>query len=132
MWIDTIVEYEHEKRLVAIKNVSLAEEHLHDHFAATPEHDARPVMPGSLIVEGMAQSAGILVGAARRFTEKVILAKVVTVALDADVFPGQSIRYEATLDRIDDAGAATSGLVGRLDHGPSSSGTWQPIVCWDC
>ena len=34
MWIDRVVELQPGKRLVAIKNVSLAEEHLHDHFAA--------------------------------------------------------------------------------------------------
>ncbi|NBQ15134.1 MAG: beta-hydroxyacyl-ACP dehydratase, partial [Proteobacteria bacterium] len=34
MWIDTIVTYEPDRRLVAIKNVSLAEEHLHEHFPA--------------------------------------------------------------------------------------------------
>ena len=58
MWIDTIVTYEPDKRLVAIKNVSLAEEHLHEHFRATATLPAQPVMPASLMIEGMAQTAG--------------------------------------------------------------------------
>ena len=43
MWIDRIVGFEPEARLVAIKNVSLAEEHLHDHFPASGGHEALPV-----------------------------------------------------------------------------------------
>ena len=62
MWIDRIIELEKSKRCVAIKNVSLAEEVLHDHFPATDNRQAIPVMPNPLIIEGMAQTAGILVG----------------------------------------------------------------------
>ncbi|MEI6476011.1 MAG: beta-hydroxyacyl-ACP dehydratase, partial [Planctomycetota bacterium] len=94
MWIDTIVTYEPDKRLVAIKNVSLAEEHLHDHFPATATLPAQPVMPASLMIEGMAQTAGILVGSLRRFKEKVVLAKIQRAEINADVIPGQCIRYD--------------------------------------
>ena len=67
MWIDRVIELRPREKLVAVKNVSLAEEHLHDHFAADPPTSSRglkatPVMPMSLILEGMAQTAGILVG----------------------------------------------------------------------
>ncbi|NTU73805.1 glycosyltransferase, partial [Candidatus Roizmanbacteria bacterium] len=43
------------KRAVAVKNVTLAEEHLHDHFPGYP------VMPESLMIEAMAQTAATLV-----------------------------------------------------------------------
>jgi len=111
MWIDRIVELRKAERAVAVKCVSLAEEHLHDHFAKTDRHAAIPVMPASLIIEGMAQTAGILVGHARDFKEKVILAKVGKAIFDADVFPGPTLIYTATLDRIDDSGASTTGTV---------------------
>ena len=124
IWIDQIIEYEPDKRLVAIKNVSLAEEHLHDHFAAGPGLDPRPVMPASLLIEGMAQTAGILVGSVNGFREKVILAKIATARFDADVLPGHTVRYEATLERIDASGAATSGIVLRDSH---TDGQSQPI-----
>jgi 3-hydroxyacyl-[acyl-carrier-protein] dehydratase len=117
MWIDRIVEFEPEHRMVAIKNVSLAEEHLHDHFPATGDEDALPVMPASLIIEGMAQTAGVLVGSVNRFQEKVILAKITRATLDADVFPGQTIRYDATIERIDSGGASTTGSVERRSNG---------------
>ena len=86
--------------MVAVKNVSLAEEHLHDHFPADAAGDALPIMPASLMIEGMAQTAGILVGSVNRFREKVILAKVVRAAFDRDVFPGQSIQYDASIDSM--------------------------------
>jgi len=35
-WIDKFVEFESGKRAVAIKNLSMAEEHLHDHFPGFP------------------------------------------------------------------------------------------------
>jgi 3-hydroxyacyl-[acyl-carrier-protein] dehydratase len=126
MWIDQIVEFEEGRRMVAVKNVSMAEEHLHDHFPADAltGEAAQPIMPASLIIEGMAQTAGILVGSVRHFQEKVILAKIVSAVLEADVTPGQSIRYEATLERVDDAGASSSGIVSRFDH---RVGRWQEI-----
>ena len=124
MWIDTIVAYEPDRRLVAIKNVSLAEDHLHQHFAEGPDGPAQPVMPGSLMMEGMAQTAGILVGSVRRFAEKVILAKIQKAQIDADVTPGQCIRYDATIERIDGMGASTVGTIERLDH---RSGEWERI-----
>jgi 3-hydroxyacyl-[acyl-carrier-protein] dehydratase len=128
MWIDRIVHFEPEKRLVAVKNVSLAEEHLHDHFPAAEGRDAVPIMPASLMIEGMAQAAGILVGTVNRFREKVILAKINLAEFEADVIPGQTIRYEAELERIDSAGAATNGIVRRLDHcGDETDLVWQTI-----
>ena len=79
MWIDRVTELQPRHKLVAVKNVSLAEEHLHDHFPAEPARGllASPVMPASLIVEGCAQTGGILVGHAEEFKHKVILAKVI-------------------------------------------------------
>ena len=124
MWIDAITEYQPDQRLVAVKNVSLSEEHLHDHFAATDSEPALPLMPNSLIVEGMAQTAGVLVGSVNAFREKVVLAKIVRVSIEKDVSPGQSIRYDATIERMDEAGASTTGSVERLDH---RSGSWETI-----
>ena len=127
MWIDQIVQFEPQKRLSAIKNVSLAEEHLHDHFPASKGEAAAPVMPASLMIEGMAQTAGILVGSAHHFREKVILAKIVSAVFDADVLPGDTLRYDATLQRMESAGASTSGTVHRLRHHGDKAGQWTEI-----
>ena len=53
--IDRVQECEPGKRIVALKNVSANEPHFQGHF---PD---RPIMPGVLILEAMAQAAGVLV-----------------------------------------------------------------------
>ncbi len=120
MWIDRVLELETGRRLVAIKNVSLAEEHLHDHFEADGPRGlaALPVMPASLMIEGMAQSAGVLVGHAGGFKEKVVLAKVSRAEIDADATPGMTIRYTAEIERMDASGASTKGLIELIDPSP--------------
>lgn len=90
-WIDKFVEFESGVRAKAIKNVSLAEEHLHDHFPGFP------VMPGSLMLEGMAQTGGILLGETHGFKHIVILAKVPKVTYHSWAQPGDQLAYEATL-----------------------------------
>lgn len=105
IWIDKFVEFESGRRAVAIKNVSLAEEHLHDHFPGYP------VMPASLIVEGMAQTAGILVGEAGGFREKVILAKVKRAKFYREVRPGDQLRHEAAIEHLAPEAATTAGRV---------------------
>lgn len=124
MWIDTITDFEDGTRLEAVKNLSSSEELFHDHFDAEDGREPSPVMPGSLIIEGMAQTAGILVGSVNRFREKVVLAKVSKVEIDEDAVPGQCLRYQAHLERIDVAGASTRGVVSRLDH---ADGAWTEI-----
>lgn len=105
IWIDRFTEFESGRRATAIKNVSLAEEHLHDHFPGYP------VMPASLMLEGMAQTAGILVGEARDFEEKVILAKVKRARFLREVRPGEQIEYRATLEQVSPEAASTTGKV---------------------
>jgi len=126
MWIDRIISWQPQKTLSAVKCVTLAEEHLHDHFPAEGNLPAQPVMPASLIIEGMAQTAGILVGSVNNFREKVVLAKIARATLTSDVPAGWTIRYDALLERIDPAGAATSGTVSVLDPGASAP-AWQSI-----
>ena len=105
IWIDRFVEFEPGVKATSVKNVSLAEEHLHDHWAAYP------IMPASLMIEGMAQTAGIPVGQARDFKENVILAKITKAQFDDIVTPGDQITYHAEMESISSQGAATKGAV---------------------
>lgn len=52
--VDRVIDYVHGERAVGIKNVSFNEPHFQGHF---PE---RPIMPGVLIIEAMAQVGGII------------------------------------------------------------------------
>lgn len=105
IWIDKFTQFESGQSATAIKNVSMAEEHLHDLY---PDF---PIVPHSLIIEGFAQTAGILVGEARQFAEKVILAKVSKAVFHRIAKPGDVITFQAKLEQISDPGATTSGQV---------------------
>ncbi|REJ88523.1 MAG: beta-hydroxyacyl-ACP dehydratase [Planctomycetota bacterium] len=100
-WIDRFVEFESGKRARAIKNVSLAEEHLHDHYPGFP------VMPGSLMLEGMAQTGGILLGETHNFEHIVILAKVPKVTYHSWACPGDTLTYSAELLEVRKEGGIT-------------------------
>src|SRR4051812_17689224 len=105
IWIDKFTEFTSKTSATAVKNVSLAEEHLHDLYPAFP------IVPHSLLVEGMAQTAGILVGEARNFKEKVILAKIGRATFHRLVRPGDTILFKAKIDQLSEHGASISGRV---------------------
>ena len=105
IWIDKFTEFTSRQSATTIKNVSLAEEHLHDLYPAFP------IVPNSLIVEGMAQTGGILVGEARNFEEKVVLAKISKAVFHRLVRPGDTMAYRATIDQLSEQGASISGRV---------------------
>ena len=105
IWIDKFVEFHSGKSAVALKNVTLAEEHLHDHFPGFP------VMPETLCIEAMAQTAGILVGEAKKFQEKVILAKIQKAVFHDFVKPGDTIKLSAKIESIVPEAASTSGRI---------------------
>ena len=125
IWIDRFVEFEPGQRCVAVKNVTLAEDVLGDHFPATDDRPATPVMPNTLVIEGMAQTAGILVGHANDFSEKVILAKINRATFSADATPGHTLRFTAAIERIDATGASTTGMVDLIDP---SNGSVRPMA----
>jgi 3-hydroxyacyl-[acyl-carrier-protein] dehydratase len=105
IWIDKFLEFRSGQFARAIKNLTLAEEHLHDHFPGYP------VMPASLIIEGLAQAGGILVGEAGGFAEKVVLAKIPRADFYGVACAGDQIIYEVTLEASDlrPEGAKVSG-----------------------
>ncbi len=105
IWIDKFTEFTSRTSATAVKNVTLAEEHLHDLYPAFP------IVPHSLIVEGMAQTAGILVGEAREFKEKVILAKIGKATFHRLTRPGDTLVFKADIEQLNEQGASTRGTV---------------------
>ena len=105
IWIDKFLEFRSGEFARSVKNLTLAEEHLHDHFPGYP------VMPASLILEGLAQTGGILVGEANGFTEKVVLAKVARADFRGIARPGDQLIYEVTLTDLRKEGAVVQAKV---------------------
>src|SRR5271166_5351410 len=87
--VDRIVELEAE-RIVGIKNVTVNEPFFNGHF---PDF---PVMPGVLIVEAMAQTAGVLVlkSIPDRENKLVLLVAVENARFRKPVVPGDTLRME--------------------------------------
>jgi len=97
-WVDRFLELNSGQSATSIKNVSLAEEHLHDHFPGFP------VMPASLIVEGLAQTGGILLGEKYNFDHIVVLAKVPKMKFHGVACPGDQLRYHTELVEANEEG----------------------------
>jgi 3-hydroxyacyl-[acyl-carrier-protein] dehydratase len=105
IWIDRFLEFERGKSARAVKNLSLAEDFFAEHFPGYP------VMPASLMLEGLAQTGGILVGEANDFREKVVLAKILWARFDQEVRAGEQLTYDVELLHLRPEGAAIQGRV---------------------
>ncbi len=105
IWIDRFVEFQSGKSARAVKNLSLAEDYFADHFPGYP------VMPAALILEGLAQTGGILVGDVNDFKEKVVLAKVPKAVFHREMLAGEQLTYEVEILVLRPEGASVSGRV---------------------
>ncbi len=94
--VDRILEIEPEKRIVGIKNVTYNEPFFPGHFPG------RPIMPGVLIVEAMAQTAGILVFSSlpqEQFKTPVYFLGIDNVRFRKPVIPGDQLRLELEITK---------------------------------
>ena len=98
-WIDRFTEFERGRRAVAIKNVAMCEEQFDGYSPGFP------VMPGTLVIEGMAQTAGLLVGEMGGFEHRVVLAKVGKAVFHFPATPGDTLCYTAVLADVNEDGA---------------------------
>ena len=112
-WIDRFEVFNRGAEAVAVKLVTLAEEHLHDHFPGVA------LMPNSLVLEGMAQTAGLLVADAIAFGVQVVLLKVVAADFQFDARPGDCLRYRAVVEHLGETGsiARVTSTVGDRAQG---------------
>ncbi len=94
--VDRIIGYEPGKRVVGIKNVTLDEPFFAGHFPGAP------VMPGVLIVEAMAQTAGVMMLAnlPDRETKLVFFTGIDGAKFRRPVVPGDQLRLELTVLKL--------------------------------
>ncbi|WP_325346758.1 3-hydroxyacyl-ACP dehydratase FabZ [Xylophilus sp.] len=96
--VDRVVELETGKRIKAIKNVTVNEPFFQGHFPA------RPIMPGVLILEAMAQAAGLLafdaMGQAPDATQVYYFAGIDGARFKRPVEPGDQLVIEVLIDRV--------------------------------
>jgi len=104
--VDRVLELVPGRRAVAIKNVSANEPFFAGHWPG------RPIMPGVLIVEAMAQAAGVLIAASveRQPGRVALIASIDGVKLRRPVVPGDQLRIEVFGHRFKPNSACVSGL----------------------
>lgn len=104
-WIDRFVEFVRDQRAVAIKNICFGEEPIDDYLPGHPHY------PHSLIIEGMAQTGGLLVSEAGGFKTKTVLAKVSKAVFHKLVVPGDQMVLTAVVQDKQPSGAIVQGTV---------------------
>ena len=93
--VDRVVELEPGKRVVALKNVTANEPQFTGHF---PE---RPIMPGVLMVEAMAQAGAVAVLTVPEYRGKLALfAGIDECRFRRTVLPGDTLRMEVTVEKL--------------------------------
>jgi 3-hydroxyacyl-[acyl-carrier-protein] dehydratase len=109
--IDKITHWEPGHAAEGVKNVALSEDFFDDHFPR------RPVMPGVLILEGMAQLSGLLLeaGLQQAYTKsaKAVLTVLERTKFRALVKPGDSLLYRTEVLSLNEAGGKVKAVARR-------------------
>ena len=97
LMIDRVKHCETNKRIVALKNVSANEPYFQGHFPG------RPIMPGVMILEAMAQAAGVLIISGDKGTDHhqniYYYVGIDDARFKKPVIPGDQLELEVTFDR---------------------------------
>lgn len=103
--IDKVITLETGKLIKTVKNVSLAEEYLGDHFPTFP------VLPGVLLLEGLIESASWLVRTNENFSHSMILLEEAkNVKYKSFLAPGSSIEYTVEARDIEENVSSFTGF----------------------
>jgi UDP-3-O-[3-hydroxymyristoyl] N-acetylglucosamine deacetylase/3-hydroxyacyl-[acyl-carrier-protein] dehydratase len=104
--VDRVLELTPGRRAVAIKNVSINEPFFRGHWPG------KPIMPGVLIIEALAQAAGVLLAASVALPpgRVVLMASLDEVKLRRPVVPGDQIRLEVISRKIRSSAACVYGV----------------------
>lgn len=93
--VDRMLEIEPGKRGVGLKNVTVNEPFFQGHFPG------RPIMPGVLIVEALAQVGALVILSLEEFRGKIgLFGGIDACRFRRQVIPGDQLRLEVTIDRL--------------------------------
>lgn len=104
-WIDRFEEFVSGQYAVAVKCVTLSDEPVDDYSPG------RPSYPASLIVEGLAQTAGLLIAQQSDFIKRVVLAKVTRSRFHFQACPGDTMILRTDIQSLQDSGGIATGTV---------------------
>ena len=103
-WIDRYSEFVVGQRGVAVKVLRFGQ----------PPLDENPnslgALPGSLIIEGIAQTCGLVVASSGQFRERVVLAKITKAVFHDFAWPGDTLVYTTEVVDMQDEGAICRGV----------------------
>ncbi len=103
--IDKVVSLESGSQIKTVKNVSLSEEYLADHFPTFP------VLPGVLLLEGLIESASWLVREAENFSHSMLLLEQAkNVKYKSFLAPGSKIEYTVQAKAIEENISSFTGV----------------------
>jgi 3-hydroxyacyl-[acyl-carrier-protein] dehydratase len=117
--IDSVLE-QTPQSIVALKQVSLAEEYLADHFPGFP------VLPGVMMVEAMVQAARRLLS--DHSTCRLVLGEARQIRFGNMVRPGERLLVEVTLHEANSDGSFTCKATGRVQRDGESADAAQIAV----
>jgi 3-hydroxyacyl-[acyl-carrier-protein] dehydratase len=102
--LDRIVSWSPGSEAVGLKNVSLSEDFFDDHFPL------KPIMPGTLIIEGMAQLSGLLLEETIKKRDglrvKALMSLIEKAKFRRPVLPGSQLKYHSRIDHMNELGGS--------------------------
>ena len=102
--LDKILKWIPGQEAIGLKNVSLSEDFFEDHFPL------KPIMPGTLVIEGMAQLAGLLLEETLKKSGrkiKALLSLVEKARFRRPIYPGSTLIYHCRISQYNELGGRT-------------------------
>lgn len=94
LWVDRIIELERGSHAVGIKTFPLSEDFFNEHFPGNP------VVPGVFMVEGMAQTAGVLIYSTTEKKKIAVMASIDRAKFSSFARPGDQVRFTTTIENL--------------------------------
>jgi 3-hydroxyacyl-[acyl-carrier-protein] dehydratase len=102
--LDRILSLERGVRAVGVRAVALSDDTFSDHFPGNP------VLPGVYLLEGLAQTAGVLLWESSSRTRIAVMVSVDRARFSSFVRPGDSVRLVVEIDSFDDVTGRVRGV----------------------